>query len=300
MVWLVGNRGLLGREVEGLLRREAAEYIVSDAEVDITDRDALTSFAAHHRESSQNIDWIINCAAYTAVDRAEDEPAAAGRLNALGPKNLARLADDLGAVLVHISTDYVFDGQKAEGYREEDSPGPCSVYGRSKWAGEVAVARFCRRHYILRTAWMFGRYGRSFVTAMLERFEQGKSVQVVDDQWGSPTNAADLAAAIIRLISAQPQAPFGIYHFTNRGVVSWYEFAREIHSQASALGLCPPTSTVSPVSSEAYPSRAARPAYSILHTEKISAALGLQIDPCFEALHRYLSWLIESSQRRMS
>jgi dTDP-4-dehydrorhamnose reductase len=294
MIWLVGNRGMLGRAVERALRQEAFDFVVSDAEVDITDRSTLSSFAERNLSGEQDpsanhVDnWIINCAAYTAVDRAEEEPAAAAGINSLGPKLLAGLAADFRAHLLHISTDYVFDGTKRDGYTEDDRPGARSVYGRTKWAGEAAVAHFCPHHYIVRTSWMFGNNGRSFVTAMLERFRAGSEVRVVEDQWGCPTYAADLAEAILRFLRASGSVSPGIYHFANRGVTNWYDFAREIYTQACLLGLCAPGSTIVPVSSEQYPTPAERPAISVLHTEKIAHVFDLEIATYQDALHRYL------------
>ena len=291
MIWLVGNCGMLGRAVERLLRQDLFDFVVSDTEVDITDRSKLLSFAEHNFPKKYDSNWIINCAAFTAVDKAEEEPAAAGKLNSLGPKLLAKLAGDFQANLLHISTDYVFDGTKREGYTENDLPGARCVYGRTKWAGEAAVSHFCPHHYIVRTSWMFGDNGRNFVTAMLERFKSTNEVKVVEDQWGRPTYAADLAKVILRFVRASVSIPPGIYHFANRGVTNWYGFAQEIHAQACQMGLCAPGCTIVPVTSEQYPAPAVRPAISVLHTDKIARTLDLEIATYQEALHRYLASL---------
>jgi len=292
---------MLGSAVEKMLRNTDIPYIASDREVDITDYDELRSFTDSRFAGEGagegagrvggGVGWIINCAAYTAVDRAEDEPGAASRLNALGPKNLARAARYVGARLVHVSTDYVFDGKKAEGYREEDRPKPISAYGRSKWAGEEAVRRSGAAHYIVRTAWLFGRGGKNFVSTMLSLFTDGRQVKVVEDQWGSPTYAGDLAEALVRLTRLDPPPEEGVYHFTNDGAVSWYGFACEIFSQARRLGLCSDESKIEPVPSSSYPTKARRPIYSFLHTDKIRKRVVPEIRSYQAALNSYLESL---------
>ena len=282
-IWLVGNRGMLGSAVERVLKSADTHYVASDREVDITDYDAVQRFV-----EGRGFGWIINCAAYTAVDRAEDEPGAASRLNALGPKNLARAARSAGAGIVHVSTDYVFDGRKAQGYREDDRPSPISVYGRSKWAGEEAVRHSGAAHYIVRTAWLFGERGKNFVSTMLTLFAEGKKVRVVEDQWGSPTYAGDLAEALVRITRLDPPPDEGVYHFTNDGAVSWYGFACEIFSQARRLGLCGNESEIEPVPSSAYLTRARRPVYSFLHTDKIRDRVMPEIRSYQSALNSYL------------
>jgi len=294
---------MLGSAVEELLRESGRDFIASDKEVDITDTNEVDDYLRRYCPSG-GLQWIINCAAYTAVDRAEDEPAAAAKLNVVGPKNLARAAERRDATLIHVSTDYVFDGKNPEGYREDDPQGAISIYGRTKWAGEVAIGRSGAAHYIVRTAWLFGEHGPNFVATMLSLFEAGKAVRVVNDQWGSPTYAGDLAEALVGLTEtgsdagmpprrdaasgAKAHPATGIYHFTNGGRISWYDFACEIHRQAREMGLCSGASTIEPVPSSSYPTRAARPHYSFLHTEKIKQALDRDIRHYTSALHSYL------------
>ncbi|MFP4447028.1 MAG: SDR family oxidoreductase, partial [Desulfosudaceae bacterium] len=181
MIWLVGSRGMLGTEVDSLLQQRRLPYLASGKEVDITDPDQLRRFA-----SGRDFSWIINCSAYTAVDQAEDEPEAAFAINADGPGRLAALAREKNARLVHISTDYVFDGTKTEDYRESDPPSPIGVYGRSKYQGEVNIINTHPAHIIVRTAWLYGRSGPSFVATMLRLFRERAEVGVVNDQYGSP------------------------------------------------------------------------------------------------------------------
>ncbi len=285
MIWLVGNRGMLGREVVSLLARRRLASVGTDREVDITDAEAVRSFL---RGMKAPIEWIINCAAYTAVDRAEEEPEAANRINADGPRNLGKAAEEAGARLLHVSTDYVFDGQKDGEYSEEDSPGPVGVYAKSKYAGELALQASCSRHYIVRTAWLYGRYGVSFVETMLRLFNERKEVRVVNDQHGSPTWARDLAAAILAFIERKPR-PYGVYHCTNEGCTTWFEFAREIYRLGKERGLVRREINLVPITTAEYPTRAKRPANSVLSKAKICRVLGLSMRPWQQALEEYLA-----------
>ncbi len=279
---------MLGSALEEQLRKAGESYVSSDREVDITDSHAVQKFLHTHWSRVRPLRWLVNCAAYTAVDQAEDEPDRAARLNALGPKNLAAAAAEYGAALIHVSTDYVFDGEKEEGYRESDTPHPISIYGRTKWAGEAAVQRAGIPYYIVRTAWLFGERGPNFPATMLRLFEAGQDVRVVEDQWGCPTYAGDLAEALHRIIQIEGRAAPGIYHFTNSGITNWYQFAREIYAQARQLDLISDGSSITPVPGSEYPTKARRPHYSILHTEKIRNALDIDIRSYQDALRSYL------------
>jgi len=236
--------------------------------------------------------WVINCAAYTAVDRAEEEPEAARRLNALGPENLARVCRARGAALVHVSTDYVFDGERAGPYPEDEEPNPIGVYGRTKADGERRIAAELDRHIICRTAWLFGPGGGNFVATMLRLFSERDELTVVSDQRGRPTYAPDLAGALIALLDAAESgataAPWGAYHFSNSGETTWYEFATEIYRRASLRGLVSSTCSLRPVTSAEYPAKAHRPANSVLSTARIEAVLGKAPRPWQEALSDYL------------
>ena len=276
-VWIIGNRGMLGQEVSQVLEKLGIPAVGSDQEVSILDLEALRAFARErlipqspgprpladslscpplnmvkpsdggerHFSSPAPHIWIVNCAAYTAVDKAEDEPDRCFALNAEGPRNIGRMAEELGAGLIHISTDYVFDGKgirDASGnlrpYREEDPVAPIGVYARSKAEGETAVLNTCSRAVVLRTAWLYGRFGNNFVFTMLRLMKERDAVRVVADQRGTPTWAADLAQAILTVLRA-PTQTYGIYHFTNGGECTWYEFACEIHRLGRSLGLLP-------------------------------------------------------------
>jgi dTDP-4-dehydrorhamnose reductase len=201
---------------------------------------------------------VIHCAAYTQVDRAETDVAAAYRLNALGSEVVAQACAEFGASLCYISTDFVFDGRLGRDYHEYDAPAPLSVYGDSKRAGELAVQRFCTRHWIVRTAWLYGVHGRSFPATILRAAREGRPLRVVADQTGSPTFALDLARAIWRLVGANA---YGVHHVVNAGPANWYQFARAALDLAGMGDV-----EVEPIPGVAWPAQAARPRHSVLTT----------------------------------
>lgn len=278
MIWLIGNRGMLGSDVEMLLKRRSIEYAATDTDVDITDFAALGDFAA-----GRGFTRIINCSAYTAVDRAEDEREQAFAINAAGVMNIARVAADTGAVLVHVSTDYVFDGEKSGAYSEDDATGPAGEYGRSKLEGERHIAVTVNRHFILRTAWLYGAHGNNFVRTMLRLFNERDEVRVVADQWGSPTFTRDLAAAIMTIAGGTFQR-YGIYHYTNEGRTNWYEFAKEICALGKRYGIVKRDVRILPITTAEYPTKAKRPRNSYLSKEKIRQELGIECRDWKEAL----------------
>ena len=207
IIWLIGNKGMLGMEVELLLKQKGLAYVATDQEVDITNLERLLCFA-----EDKPIKWIVNCAAYTAVDKAEDEPELAFKINAEGPKNIAEIAREKNAKLIHISTDYVFDGKKEGAYNENDATNPIGVYGKSKHQGECYIQNKLPEHFILRTAWLYGRHGNNFVKTMIRLFRERDGISIVGDQHGSPTHAPDLAQAIVKIMQINSKA-YGIYHF---------------------------------------------------------------------------------------
>ncbi len=284
-VWLIGSRGMLGSEVEALLADRKIPFVATDRECDITDLDALRSFAAAHEPA-----WLINCSAYTAVDKAEDESELAFRINASGVENIGKVAAENGARVIHISTDYVFDGEKPGAYREDDPVNPLGVYGRSKAEGEGRLKAATDRFFIVRTAWLYGTHGANFVATMLRLFRERDSIGVVDDQWGSPTYAPDLAGAIARIMVSDSTA-YGTYHFTNEGRTSWYRFACEIQREARAAGLVDDRCRIDPLSTEQYPTKARRPKNSFLSKEKIRTDLGVDVRPWEAGLRDYISEL---------
>ncbi|GBC80084.1 hypothetical protein EG19_02510 [Thermoanaerobaculum aquaticum] len=272
-VLITGARGQLGRALVDLGRGQGWQLWAYDLpEFDLTDVGAVQEAV---RTAQPEV--IFNAAAFTAVDRAEEEPEAAFAVNARAVATLASVADEVGALLVHLSTDYVFDGQNSRPYREDDPPNPLSVYGRSKLEGEKAAAR-ASKHLIVRTSWLFGR-GWNFVEAIRKQLLGGaRQLRVVADQFGRPTYAEDLAEALVRLVNA---GAYGLFHVANTGETNWAGFAREIAAQ---LGFSVP---VVDISTEEAGRPAPRPRYSVLDTAKFDS-LGQPLPPWQEALARYL------------
>jgi dTDP-4-dehydrorhamnose reductase len=230
--------------------------------LDITDLEQVRTIAASYQP-----DFIVNAAAYTAVDKAESEPQLAASINAIGPKNLAVVANEIGARLVHVSTDYVFDGQSKVPYTENAETNPLGVYGKTKRDGEVAVSQTQPDALIIRTAWVFSEYGNNFVKTMLRLANERDVLSVVADQFGCPTYAGDIAQAIIDLLSQN--APGGVYHFCGDSEVSWHEFAKIIFAAALKQGRLQKTPVVNSITTEQYPTPAKRPKYSTLDCAKI-------------------------------
>ncbi len=283
MIWVLGARGLLGSELLPALDRAGLKVFGTGREVDIGDPRALADFSR-----GKAFSWIVNCAAYTAVDKAESDSAACFRVNAEGPANLGRLAESLGAACLHISSDYVFDGRAREAYREEDEPNPLSVYGKSKAEGERALRKACPRHVILRTAWLYGSKGQDFVSSVLEVLRSGAEAKAVADQVGSPTWSRDLALAIAAIVSG-PSGLQGTWHYAGSGAASRYEFAWAIRDEASRLGLLSGSCHVLPAGSAAMGRPAPRPAFSALSTEKIGRIPGIRLRPWREGLAEFLA-----------
>ncbi|NJK40395.1 MAG: dTDP-4-dehydrorhamnose reductase [Acaryochloridaceae cyanobacterium SU_2_1] len=271
---LIGAQGQVGQELQLTLPRLGQLTVWDRTDLDLTK--LSTSTQLHQQLASVQPQVIVNAAAYTAVDRAESEPDLADQINARVPALLAEVAQNLGAILVHLSTDYVFDGQQSHPYAETDLPHPQNVYGHSKWRGEEAVRNSCDRHFILRTAWVYGAYGKgNFVKTMLRLGAERSQISVVMDQIGTPTWAKDIADAITALLALAPTANIsGTYHFTNSGVASWYDFAVALFAEAKGLGLPLQIEQILPISTAEYPTPAVRPAYSVLSNRKIMQVLG--------------------------
>ncbi|MDR3343451.1 MAG: dTDP-4-dehydrorhamnose reductase [Treponema sp.] len=289
MIWLIGNKGMLGTELALRFEAQHIPYIGTDREVDITNPAALAAFATH--QGTGVITWIVNCAAYTAVDKAEDAPAVCRRLNAIGPANIAAAARSIGARLLHISTDYVFNGTGNRPYREDDPTDPIGVYGLTKRDGERTVFENNDRSYIIRTAWLYGKHGNNFVHTMLRLMQERDTLLVVHDQRGSPTWAGDLAQTVLTLITtvdAGTVIPYGIYHYTNEGNITWFDFAQEIYTQGRRLGLLTTDCTINPCTSDEFPAKVKRPHYSVLDKTKIKTALGLEIPAWNVSLEAFL------------
>lgn len=290
MIWVIGNRGMLGTELSAVLRARGVPHVGSDREVSILDPVALRRFARERAAEGAGIRWILNCSAYTAVDRAEEEEEVARGINAIGPGNLAAVAHELGARLVHVSTDYVFRGDGSVPYRESDPVAPAGAYGRTKAEGEQRVAAACPQHFIVRTAWLYGRHGPNFVYAMLKLMRAREAVSVVADQQGTPTWAFDLASAIAD-IAGQDATRYGVYHFTDEGQTSWHGFAAEIQRLGRELGILTRDCAVNPITSDQYPSKVKRPAWSVLSKRKIAEELGIHAPDWRASLRAFLAGL---------
>lgn len=272
MIWLISYKGMLGTEIARQLSENKIEFVGTDIDVDITNPQALAAFA-----QGKEISHIINCSAYTAVDKAETDADFAKKLNEDGPRNIASLAKQIHARMIHISTDYVFDGTGSSPYTEDMPIAPIGVYGKTKADGEEAVRQNLAEHYIIRTAWLYGWAGKNFVYTMIRAMNTHDSVKVVNDQKGSPTFAGDLAGAIIKIIQKQ-DVPYGTYHCTDLGEITWWDFTNEIKKQGIELGLITNRDcTVNPCTTDEYPTPAKRPAYSVLSKDKIQKALGITL-----------------------
>lgn len=285
MIWLIGNNGMLGADVQYLLKDGSIPFIASDKEIDITDFEALKRFCA-----GKNISWIINCSAYTAVDKAEDEPGTAIKINSDGVLNIAKIAKEKDAALIHLSTDYVFNGEKKGEYTETDFTDPVSAYGRSKLLGEKNITDTIKKFFIIRISWLFGKNGNNFVHTMLRLFNDRDEVKVVADQSGSPTYTADTAGLILKIVNENSDR-YGIYHYTNEGRTTWHEFAAQIYKQASALGLIKKNVKITPITTEQYPTKARRPQNSCMSKDKIKNTFHIQIPDWKDALNRFLNEL---------
>lgn len=258
-------------------------FIYTDfEELDVTNLNRVKAFF----ESNQKIEYCINCAAYTAVDQAETEIDKAFEINARGARNLALACKEHRAVLIHVSTDFVFDGKKANPYIEEDETNPISVYGASKQQGEVEIQNLLETHFIIRTSWLYSEYGQNFVKTMLRLAETRDEIGVVNDQIGSPTYAGDLAEVIIQIINTKSKE-YGIYHYSNEGRVSWYDFAKVIFKRSKSKA------KLNSVSTKEYPTPAKRPQYSVLDKTKIKTHLNIVIVNWQESLLKVLEKLRE-------
>ena len=273
-ILVTGCNGQLGNEIQ-LLEKENPQHCFFNTDVeelDITDQLAVEQFVAQNK-----IEGIINCAAYTAVDKAESNKELCTSLNTVAPAYLAAAIDKRNGWMIHISTDYVFDGTKHTPYVEDDTPCPNSVYGSTKLAGELGVRKFCKKAMIIRTAWLYSTFGNNFVKTMIRLGKEKEQLGVIFDQIGTPTYARDLAVVIMTAINKGIKPD--VYHFSNEGVISWYDFTKAIHRIAGIE-----TCHVKPLHTTEYPTPASRPAYSVLDKTKLKNAYGIEIPYWEESL----------------
>jgi dTDP-4-dehydrorhamnose reductase len=265
---VTGSKGQLGSEIKELSVNYSYKFFFTDRnELDISDLNILREYIIEN-----NINTIVNCAAYTAVDKAEMEKEAADKINHLAVKKLAQLAKEFKIGIIHISTDYIFDGQNFKPYLENDIPNPQSVYGQSKLDGEKAILEYeLKNSIIIRTSWVYSSHGNNFVKTMLRLGKEKESLGVIYDQVGTPTFAKDLAKTILDIIPKISNEKTEIFNYSNEGVLSWYDFAKEIMKMAKLSCI------ISPIETKDYPTPAARPHYSLLNKSKIKSTFDIQI-----------------------
>lgn len=291
-VLVTGANGQLGREMRVVARRSDDRYVFADIVcpddldtllLDITDIDAVRAAVTRFE-----VDAIVNCAAYTDVDKAETDRERCALLNAKAPENLAVVMKEKGGLLVHVSTDYVFGGDSDKPYTEDDTCAPTSVYGMTKYEGEKAIRESGCRHIIIRTSWLYSEFGKNFVKTMLRLTSSRPLLNVVSDQKGTPTYALDLAETISTILEEAHDGTEGVYHYSNEGVCTWYDFAKTITEYAGHTSC-----EIRPCTSEEYPSPVRRPSYSVLDKSKIKETFGITIPYWADSLKNCLNNLTD-------
>lgn len=277
VVLVTGASGQLGQALRDIAPgyRNIEFYFASSSEADVTDSTSLEKVFSKIKP-----DYCINAAAYTAVDKAESDNENAHKVNVEGAANIASICKEYNTVLIHISTDFVFDGNKATPYTEEDETNPQGIYGMTKRDGEVEIQKNLKEHYIIRTSWLYSHYGNNFMKTMLRLATEKQALGVVNDQTGTPTYAVDLAEAIMAIINSGKKE-YGIYHYSNEGETTWYGFAKKIF-EVNGIVI-----DLKPIPTEAYPTPAKRPSYSVLDKSKIKKVFGIEISDWEDALIAY-------------
>lgn len=285
VVLVTGANGQLGQSIQFIANQYPnIQFIYTDyQEFDITNFESCKTIFSKYKPQ-----FCINTAAYTAVDKAESESEKAHLINAVGPENLAKVSKEYDTILLHISTDFIFDGTSTKPYLESDIPKPQCVYGQTKLGGELAVQKIWEKHFIIRTSWVYSQFGANFMKTMLRLAAERDSLSVVNDQIGTPTYAVDLAEVLMNIIQSSitnHPSPFGIYNFSNEGVCSWYDFAAAIfHQKGISINL-------QPIPTSAYPTPAKRPSYSVLDKSKIKNTFNLKINDWKASLNSCLNQL---------
>lgn len=271
VVLVTGANGQLGQSLQFIAKNHSnIEFVFCDSkELDITNYDNVNIVFEQNKP-----DFCINTAAYTAVDKAESEPEKAYSINVLGAQNLAKICKINNTILLHVSTDFVFDGSKTTPYTELDAPNPTGVYGQTKLDGELAIQDIWEKHFIVRTSWVYSQFAINFMKTMLRLGSERDSLSVVDDQIGTPTNAVDLAEVLVTIITEHSKGNtehYGVFNFSNEGQCSWYDFAKKIFELNNV------TIDLQPIPSSSYPTPAKRPAYSVLDKSKIKSAFNVEV-----------------------
>jgi len=281
-VLITGSNGQLGSEIRvaSLLFPQFRFFFTDVQELDICDKVAVRAFVNENK-----IEAIVNCAAYTAVDKAEDDPENCYKINRDAVEILAEVAREFKLQIIHVSTDYVFDGKSYLPYSEEMAVSPSTVYGKSKLEGETVLREICLDAVIVRTSWLYSSFGNNFVKTMLRLGREKEKLTVIFDQIGTPTYAADLAEAVLSILASGNPQP-GIYHYSNEGVCSWYDFTRSIHRLAGI------TCNLTPIESKDYPVRTPRPHFSVLNKAKIKQIFGIAIPHWEDSLEKCIRLLI--------
>ena len=275
-VLVTGTKGQLGYDVVNELEKRGHTAVA----VDIEEMDITDAVSVERVITEAEVEAVIHCAAYTAVDAAEDNVEICRRVNAEGTKNIAKVCKKLDLKMIYISTDYVFDGEGERPWEPDDERHPLNVYGQTKYEGELAVEKYLDKYFIVRIAWVFGVNGKNFIKTMLKLSETHEELNVVDDQVGSPTYTYDLAVLLVDMVESDK---YGRYHATNEGLCTWYEFAKEIFRQAGV------EVKVNPVTSDMFPAKAKRPKNSRMSKEKLDANGFHRLPTWQDALERYLS-----------
>lgn len=309
MIWLIGKNGMLGSEIKNLLESHKIDFLSTGREIDVTVPSEIDNFLKSvsmknylQSKKERKISWIINCSAYTNVDKAETEIDAAKKLNVDAPLYLARTARNYGAKLIHFSTDYVFGkySYKPEnGFSECDDKTPSGIYALTKSEGEDAIQKEMTQYYIIRTSWLYGKYGKgNFVKTMIKLMNERDEIKVVNDQYGNPTNSYDLAEATLKLILKYDNSKtligknsppsFGIYHYSDEGNTTWFDFAKEIYRLGKKHKIINSECDIIPCTTEEYGAAVERPKYSVLDKTKIKKELGIKIPKWQDSLNRFM------------
>ena len=278
VVLVTGANGQLGQAIQFVAANYPNIHFVfcSSSDLDITNKENCEFIF-----NKEKPDFCINAAAYTAVDKAESDPEQAHLINCIGAKNLAEICKEFNAKLIHVSTDFVFDGSKNAPYNETDLTNPKGVYGQTKLEGEIAIQEVFEAYFIIRTSWVYSQFGNNFMKTMLRLASERTSLSVVNDQIGSPTNAVDLANAILKIVESKTNNQFGIYNFSNEGQCSWFNFAKKIF-EINQVKI-----EVRPIPTTQFPTPAERPKYSVLDKTKIKTTFGIDIKPWEQSLEIY-------------